>query len=244
MRQKYRMLSAADEIVFESGPEPGSGGATLGSPPPSVPAVDLFKVVSLWDKATARPSGAYEAPHFKLARLQRETAELVDEFSSAPLAVGADLLAQIDQLRADLDRIGNGGLAAAQGGGVRSAVAAGSALDNVEVRRQVRADAEVETLGGGPATAELLALARTTLGAAAAGENTPVGLIIERFVALRALHEEGVDFAARLRAVETEQARLLSRLRANDQGLQRVAEALKHIEALKYGAVEQEASPV
>lgn len=75
-------------------------------------------------------------------------------------------------------------------------------------------------LGGGEATAKLLEDSMT------ATANLPAS-IVSRLAALRGLHEQGFEFAARLRAVELEQRCLRDALLSNDATASRIAGKLE-----------------
>lgn len=162
---------------------------------------------------------AYEAPRLKLARLQREAAELRTELEGSSDS-GAALLHDVDSLLTSLDRM-SAGLPATPN--VDDApdpkAAAQAAIDGVASRtipsRGPHRTGDVPGLG--PETAQLIADA----------ENLQLPQhLVSRLAALKTLHEDGATFSTRLKTAELEQRSLRSVLETNDASLRRVADSL------------------
>lgn len=202
-------------------------------------AFALFDAAALDSDGRSRPrssitaTSSYEAPRAKLARLQREAADLKSEVEATPEAYdgasATDLLHDVDDLIQSLERMAVGlpprpasktfdeAKRAAEEAAAKAAAGLAARAD-LKTTSSPGADEDVAALGGGPATAKLVDEASTA--------SLPAS-IVARLAALRGLHEAGFEFASRLRTVELEQGALRAALHANDATAKRIVDKLQ-----------------
>mmetsp|Transcript_9045 Transcript_9045/g.13923 ORF Transcript_9045/g.13923 Transcript_9045/m.13923 type:complete len:224 (+) Transcript_9045:118-789(+) len=168
-----------------------------------------------------------EPPRAKLARLQREAAQLRAELEEESPQSSLNILHQVEDLLLSLERIASGlpaQIPAPDSSIEEARTAMAAVTQGVQTRASVSITENLSTsddatlaasLGVGPETATLLAEAPPN-------ESLPA-LLVTRLAALRSLHEQGFEFANRLRAVELEQMALRRTLVSNDEVMSRLA---------------------
>lgn len=229
------------EEVFEYSPPPPvkvDAGASHSSAPKANREGDVVEsrlrvgdAFALFDAKTRATREGYEAPRLRLARLQREAAEVRAEIEDDSYdSSAAEMLHEVDDLILNLERMASGLRRAgrddvAEMSFEEAVRAAKESVDSgVEKRRAAMSD-DVPVAEQQPQIKSFDANPSLYLGnPGTGGEEKLPSLIVSRLAALRSLHEEGFEFAKRLRTAELEERVLRESLAANDQTARRVSE--------------------